>query len=84
MTVQRFVQLKQVIFSKTFKIWVKCCDSAFNLLFYLPCGGEASFRERCVKFASLTAGDRVLDVCCGTGELTVVIENKDLQDNWLE
>ncbi len=45
----------------------------FSFLFYLPCGGEATFRRRCVKFASLVAGDSILDVCCGAGELTSVI-----------
>lgn len=58
---------------KVFNTCVRCYNSAFNFLFYLPCGGESTFRRRCVKFASLTAGDRILDVCCGSGELTTVI-----------
>ena len=58
---------------KVFNICVRCYNSAFSFLFYLACGGESTFRRRCVKFASLTSGDRILDVCCGTGELTTVI-----------
>ena len=73
MSAERFSQLKHDILKKAFNICVKCCDYAFNFLFYLPCGGETSFRRRCVKFASLTARDWILDVCCGTGELTAVI-----------
>jgi demethylmenaquinone methyltransferase/2-methoxy-6-polyprenyl-1,4-benzoquinol methylase len=64
---------KPALAEKLFNVCVKCRDYAFNRLFFLPCGGEASFRRRCVEFASLTAGNRVLDVCCGTGELTAVI-----------
>lgn len=41
-----------------------------NFLFYLPCGGEINFREKCVEFISPANGDSILDVCCGTGELT--------------
>ena len=73
MSAERFSQLKHAVLEKAFNICVKCCDSAFNFLFYLPCGGEKSFRRRCTKFASLIAGDWILDVCCGTGELTAVI-----------
>jgi ubiquinone/menaquinone biosynthesis C-methylase UbiE len=58
---------------KVFDICIRCYNSAFNFFFFLPCGGEPTFRRRCVKFASLKAGDRILDVCCGTGELTTVI-----------
>ena len=58
---------------KAFNICLKSYNFAFNFIFYLPCGGEASFRKRCVKFAALTARDRILDLCCGTGELIAVI-----------
>ena len=71
-------QLKQNILWRVFKTFVKCYNAAFNFLFYLPCGGETFFRERCVKFATITAGDRILDLCCGTGELTTVIADKAL------
>lgn len=74
-------QFKQNILWRAFKTFVKCYNAAFNFLFYLPCGGETSFRERCVKFATLTAGDRILDLCCGTGELTTVIAGKGLVEN---
>lgn len=58
---------------KAFKSFVKCYDAAINFLFFLPCGGETSFRKKCVTFASLQDGDRVLDLCCGAGEMTMVI-----------
>ncbi len=69
-------QLKQKILWRILKTSVKSYNAVFNFLFYLPCGGETSFRERCVKFAGLVAKDRVLDLCCGTGELTTVITSK--------
>jgi demethylmenaquinone methyltransferase/2-methoxy-6-polyprenyl-1,4-benzoquinol methylase len=51
----------------------KLYDALFNFLFYLPLGGEASFINKCLRFAELTAGNSVLDVCCGTGKLAVAI-----------
>jgi hypothetical protein len=42
---------------------VKSYDLLFDFLFYLPCGGEKSFRETCVKFAGLVNEDRILDLC---------------------
>ena len=81
MSVKILSQLKQNIFRKAFEPCVECYYAVLNFLFYLPCGGEASFRERCVKFADLTAGDRVLDLCCGTGELTTVIESQGFAVN---
>jgi ubiquinone/menaquinone biosynthesis C-methylase UbiE len=71
-------QLKQNGFSKIFRIFTKCYDAVFNFLFYLPCCGEAFFRDSCVEFANLTAGDRVLDLCCGNGELTTAIARQGL------
>lgn len=73
MSTEKSSRFKRVILNKALNICVKCCRYAFNFLFYLPCGGETSFRRRCIKFASLEADDRILDVCCGIGELTAVI-----------
>lgn len=55
---------------------MKSCDLLFDFVFYLPCGGEKSFRETCVKFAGLVNEDRILDLCCGNGELTTIIAGK--------
>lgn len=74
-------QFRQNIFWRVFKTFVKCYNATFNFLFYLPCGGETAFRERCVKYAGLAAKDRVLDLCCGTGELTTVIASKELVED---
>ena len=57
---------------------MKSWEYLFNFFFYLPCGGEASFRRKCVDFASLNAEDRVIDVCCGTGELLAEIKRQGL------
>ena len=73
MSLQRFSYLRHTLLDKAFNIWVKCYNGVLNLLFYLPCGGENSFRRRCAKFAFLKSGDWILDVCCGTGELMAVI-----------
>lgn len=70
---KRLSRLKHVTSGRVFNICVSYYDSVFNFLFYLPCGGETSFRRRCVRFASLAAGDSILDVCCGAGELTSLI-----------
>ena len=64
---------KPALARKPFSIWVQFWDSLLNLAFYLPCGGERSFRRKCVDFASPAKGDHVLDVCCGTGTLTSLI-----------
>ena len=68
-------QLKQNM-RKAFETCIKCYDAVFNFFFYLPCGGETSFRERCVKFATIKAGDRILDLCCGTGDLMTAISRQ--------
>ena len=44
-----------------------------NYIFYLPFGGEQSFRRKCLDFALVEKGDRVLDVCCGEGTLSRLI-----------
>jgi len=45
-------------------------------LFYFPFGGERKFRRMFVEFISPKSGERVLDVCCGTGTLSVLIAEK--------
>jgi ubiquinone/menaquinone biosynthesis C-methylase UbiE len=74
---KRFSKFEYAV-SMVFNTCVSYYNSAFNFLFYLPCGGETSFRLRCVKFASLEVGDSILDVCCGAGELTSVIARQRL------
>ena len=58
---------------KISNIWSRLSDLLLDLIFYLPCGGESHFRKKCVNFARPTEGDRVLDLCCGTGMLTLLI-----------
>ena len=64
---------KPALVRNLFGIWVQFWYSLSNLAFYLPCGGERSFRRKCIDFASPAKGDHVLDVCCGTGTLTFLI-----------
>jgi len=45
------------------KTSVKSYDLLFDFLFYLPYGGETSFRETCVKFAGLVNEYRILALC---------------------
>jgi ubiquinone/menaquinone biosynthesis C-methylase UbiE len=68
--------MKQNMPSKTLEALKRGCSAIYSYLFYIPCGGEAAFRERCMKFADLKYGERILDLCCGTGELTTVIDSK--------
>jgi len=42
----------------------------------LPFGGEKKFRKRFVDFISPRNGEWVLDVCCGTGTLSIMIAEK--------
>jgi ubiquinone/menaquinone biosynthesis C-methylase UbiE len=60
---------------KVWKRWARFYDPFLKLVF-LPCGGESSFRRRCVDFASPAEGDQILDVCCGTGTLTSLIAGR--------
>lgn len=45
-------------------------------LLCLPVGGEKKFRKRFVDFISPRNGEWVLDVCCGTGTLSIMIAEK--------
>ncbi len=42
-------------------------------LITLPFGGKRRLRENCISLLNLQPADRVLDVCCGTGELTRIM-----------
>jgi len=56
--------------------WAGCRSALLDFLFYLPCGGEERFRDRCDKFVHLSNGDRVLDLCCGAGALTALLARR--------
>jgi len=58
---------------KPSSIWSRLSELLLDLIFYLPCGGESHFRKKCANFARPIEGDRVLDLCCGTGMLTLLI-----------
>ena len=60
---------------KASKKWGQFYDLFLKLVF-LPCGGESSFRRRCVDFTNPAEGGQVLDVCCGTGTLTSLIARR--------
>ena len=51
----------------------------YNLLLkwcFLPLGGEAKARRRTLEAVALLPGERILDMCCGTGNTTFVIAEK--------
>jgi len=50
-----------------------------NFVFYLPVGGETSFRAACLRFAGISREDSILDICCGPGALAVALEPMGLQ-----
>ena len=51
-------------------------------LFYLPLGGEVSFRRKCADFIDVAPGDSVLDICCGSGNLIAFIANQHVAANF--
>ena len=55
--------------------WARVYDRATWLLL-LPFGGEKHFRQRLVDFAGIKDGDRVLEMCAGTGSLTQLLARK--------
>ena len=61
---------------KFLNIWTSFYNTLLNYIFYLPLGGELSFRRKCINFANIEKGDQVLDVCCGTGTLTKLIAKR--------
>jgi demethylmenaquinone methyltransferase/2-methoxy-6-polyprenyl-1,4-benzoquinol methylase len=42
----------------------------------LPFGTEGRIRSRFIQFAKLKDGEHVLDICCGTGSLTVLLAQR--------
>jgi len=73
MSSERHLHHNPTLREKLANIWPRLYELLLDLIFYLPCGGEDHFRKKCVNFASLAEGDRVLDLCCGTGTLTSLI-----------
>ena len=61
------------LYGKVYRICAGQVETLLNYLFYLPFGGYSAFLETCRDFTSVDEGDLVLDLCCGTGELTVFL-----------
>ncbi len=55
--------------------WSRLYDPVF-WLFMLPFGGERRLRRAFIDFAAPQGGGQVLDVCCGTGTLALLIAEK--------
>ena len=55
--------------------WARIYDRLTWLLL-LPFGGEKHFRQRLVDFAGVRDGERVLEMCAGTGSLTALLARR--------
>jgi ubiquinone/menaquinone biosynthesis C-methylase UbiE len=66
------------LLKKPLKACLRFLNAILNTVYYLPFGGETAFRNSCCKFAMLKPGERVLDLCCGAGELTFSLANRGL------
>jgi ubiquinone/menaquinone biosynthesis C-methylase UbiE len=55
--------------------WARVYDRLTWLLL-LPFGGEKHFRQRLLDFAGIKNGERVLEMCAGTGSLTQLLARK--------
>ncbi len=45
-------------------------------LSFIPFGGEGRFRRNVARFGAVKEGEKILDLCCGTGSLTTVIASR--------
>jgi ubiquinone/menaquinone biosynthesis C-methylase UbiE len=52
-------------------------NSILDFLFYLPVGGETTFRRTCIEFTCLDKGDEVLELCCSTGDFTAALTGQN-------
>lgn len=52
--------------------------AVLDFLFYLPSGGEAAFRRDCLDFVEAGTGERILDLCCGKGEMTLPLARRGM------
>jgi demethylmenaquinone methyltransferase/2-methoxy-6-polyprenyl-1,4-benzoquinol methylase len=70
------LRLKSALSEGLLKTWAWFYHALLDLIFYLPLGGENRFRKNCVDFAGPDNGEKILDVCCGTGSLTYMISQR--------
>jgi len=70
--------------TKTYKWFYDNIHSHYyNLMikwFALPLGGETRFRKKMIKPISFKPGEKILEMCCGTGGATVFIAEKANND----
>ncbi|MEW6097475.1 MAG: class I SAM-dependent methyltransferase [bacterium] len=52
-----------------------CYDFLITLLAFFA-GGEKKYRNKIVDLAEIQKGERILDLCCGTGTLTKLISQR--------
>jgi ubiquinone/menaquinone biosynthesis C-methylase UbiE len=58
---------------KIYQFFYSVVTAVVDYIFFLPFGGYSAYYTACCEFGSIKPGNRVLDLCCGGGELTCTI-----------
>lgn len=69
------------MFSEIWKTIHRFCIKLIYFLFYLPFGGFDQFYLTCSEFGLIQQHDRILELCCGAGELTVKLAAYQVSDD---
>jgi len=71
--IKKCCQRVKDISSKVFSLVTRAFYAVLYFLFYIPCGGKRAFRKKFFNFINLQPGDRILDLCCGPGQVAAEI-----------